>query len=135
MILCAETKVRIDPRKNEVEPSQSVPEEHPLDSLIPDELHFVKNSPKTVMAAVGSPAHIPCNVRNSGSKSVSKVCFLVQVPPNTLKISTRKHVMDACGYPTIYINLILFKIQGSWAGVRVWCYAQKLVKNIGGDWF
>ncbi|KAK4312792.1 hypothetical protein Pmani_015804 [Petrolisthes manimaculis] len=33
--------------------------------------HFSQDSPKLVKAAVGSPAHIPCKVRNLGSKSVS----------------------------------------------------------------
>ncbi|KAK3872352.1 hypothetical protein Pcinc_022569 [Petrolisthes cinctipes] len=31
--------------------------------------HFSLDSPKLVKAAVGSPAHIPCKVRNLGSKS------------------------------------------------------------------
>ena len=40
----------------------------PLEEEIP---YFDENSPTQVTAAVGAPAHIPCMVRNLGSKSVS----------------------------------------------------------------
>ncbi|XP_050719604.1 hemicentin-2-like isoform X2 [Eriocheir sinensis] len=33
--------------------------------------HFAPDSPKHILAAVGSPAHVPCKARNLGSKSVS----------------------------------------------------------------
>ncbi|XP_064102702.1 sialoadhesin-like [Macrobrachium nipponense] len=33
--------------------------------------HFAKDTPKRVLAAVGTPAHIPCKARNLGAKSVS----------------------------------------------------------------
>ncbi|XP_064094825.1 protein sidekick-2-like [Macrobrachium nipponense] len=33
--------------------------------------HFAKDTPKSVLAAVGTPAHIPCKARNLGAKSVS----------------------------------------------------------------
>ncbi|XP_068220053.1 zwei Ig domain protein zig-8-like [Palaemon carinicauda] len=37
----------------------------------PRKPHFAKDTPKSVLAAVGTPAHIPCKARNLGAKSVS----------------------------------------------------------------
>lgn len=38
--------------------------------------HFSQDTPKLVKAAVGSPAHVPCKVRNLGSKSVGTSVLL-----------------------------------------------------------
>ena len=42
---------------------------------IPKEPHFASDSPEEVMAAMGTPAHIPCKARSLGAKSVSKCLY------------------------------------------------------------
>ncbi|XP_068232369.1 lachesin-like [Palaemon carinicauda] len=41
------------------------------DSPSPKGPHFAKDMPSSVVAAVGTPAHIPCKVRNLGNKTVT----------------------------------------------------------------
>ncbi|XP_037797445.1 hemicentin-1-like [Penaeus monodon] len=67
-VALVESKVRVDPRRNDVEEVVPVPPVDPSPSRGP---HFADDSPKQIMAAVGSPALIPCKARNLGSKSVS----------------------------------------------------------------
>lgn len=63
-----DTKVRIDPRRNDLK----VPIPVPMASPTPDPgPHIMEDSPKHVLAAVGSPALVPCKTRSIGSKSVS----------------------------------------------------------------
>ncbi|XP_066940295.1 zwei Ig domain protein zig-8-like [Macrobrachium rosenbergii] len=71
-VLVVDSKVRGKPNRNKVdsvdsggiwgEDGNAPPPRGP---------HFAKDTPKSVLAAVGAPAHIPCKARNLGAKSVS----------------------------------------------------------------
>ncbi|XP_064099532.1 sialoadhesin-like [Macrobrachium nipponense] len=72
-MLVVDSKVRGKPNRNRVDTGDSgggiwgQDENSPL----PKGPHFAKDTPKSVLAAVGAPAHIPCKARNLGAKSVS----------------------------------------------------------------
>ncbi|XP_068235958.1 zwei Ig domain protein zig-8-like [Palaemon carinicauda] len=72
MVVVVESKVRVDARNSNTKEGEEQPLVVPeFDPNEPKEPHFAEDSPKQVVASVGSPAHIPCKPRNLGAKSVS----------------------------------------------------------------
>ncbi|XP_066981019.1 zwei Ig domain protein zig-8-like [Macrobrachium rosenbergii] len=71
-LLVVDGKVGGKPNQNKVGPADAGETwEEDDDASPPKGPHFAKDTPKSVLAAVGTPAHIPCKARNLGAKSVS----------------------------------------------------------------
>ncbi|XP_068230627.1 zwei Ig domain protein zig-8-like [Palaemon carinicauda] len=70
-MLVVDSKIRGKPNRNKVDSMDNAGIWGNDDALPPRGPHFAKNTPTSVLAAVGAPALLPCKARNLGAKSVS----------------------------------------------------------------